>query len=337
MPIGKPDARRRVGLHLNTAELIAKWRALSPGKSVAIYWGGLALLVLMAGVPFFLLSATATTSEAERSSDSRLTGAVGASSTTTPDALSSPSFSAGSSASPSPDGTVIQTPVGGPVRPLPANAVASADDRGADFDIQCWPTLAVSPGRSTTIDCNIPVYNGDGSEIALACQVTGMACVMSPDRVQPLEDRRTLTAKLTVSAPASAPVGLRRATVVATGGETGASLEQADVDVNVPPPFSVSCESIGATFVQGAEARIKCWVTFMEDSDDVVSLSIKDPGRVAAGLDALTLTGTLNQTKVFSIVLDTERIAPGNHSVRLGATTPRYEQEAWALFEIRPA
>jgi hypothetical protein len=230
---------------------------------------------------------------------------------------------------------VARTP-SGETRPQPA-AGGAPNARSADFDIQCWPTLAVSPGRSTTVDCNIPVYHGDGSEIALACEVAGMACVMSPNRVQTLEDRRTLTAKLTVSAPASAPVGIRRATVVATGGETGAALEQSEVDVNVPPPFSVSCESIGATFAKGAQARIKCWVTFTEGSGDAVNLSIKDPAKVPAGLDTLTLTPAPNQTKVFSIVLDTNRIDAGNHTVRVGATSPRYEQEAWAIFQVLPA
>lgn len=322
---------------MNTAELIAKWRALSPGRSVAVYWGGLAALVLMAGLPFLFLSATATTSEAERPSPSRAAGSVGASSTLRPNAFSSPSLAAGSAATPNPDNAVARTFSDEQARQQPADGAPASNVKGADFDIQCWPTLAVSPGRSTTIDCNIPVYHGDGSEIALSCQVAGMACAMSPDRVQALEDRRTLSAKLTVTAPTSAPVGLRRATVVATGGETGAALEQSDVDVNVPTPFSVSCESIGATFVKGTDARIKCWVTFMEGADDVVSLSIKDPAKVAAGLDTLSLPPAPNQTKVFSIVLDTNRITPGNHTVRVGATSPRYEQDAWAIFQVLPA
>lgn len=323
---------------MNIAELIAKLRAWSPGRSVAVYWGGLAVLILMAGLPFFLLSATATTSESERPPEGRLSGAVRTSSAASPGTASSTPRAAALAPSPSPDGAVAETPAGEPARAVQAlNPGSPPNVREADFDLQCWPTLAVSPGRSATIDCNIPVYSGDGSEIALSCQVAGMNCVMSPDRVQTLEDRRTLTAKLTVSAPVSAAVGLRRATVVAAGGETGAALEQSDVDVNVPPPFSVSCESIGATFARGAEARIKCWVAFLEGAQDVVNLTMRDPGKVAAGLDTSSLTPAPNQTKVFGIVLDTNRIAPGNHTVRLAATTSRYEQEAWAMFEILPA
>ncbi len=81
------------------------------------------------------------------------------------------------------------------------------------------------------------MFNGDGSDISLTCKVEGMGCQVSPDKVRAMEDKTTMSAKMTVTAPDAAAVGIRTASVVATGGETGAALKQTDVEVNVPPTF----------------------------------------------------------------------------------------------------
>lgn len=325
---------------MNISDLAARWRISSPGKNAAAYWGALAILVLLAGVPFVLLSWAAPESEAERSSDTRLAASSGnlrpasspspAASLPGTDAAAAPTPSPQVDSSPAPQAAAARVPA--PAASAPAKAAAKAAE--ADFEIECWPTLAVVPGGTTTIDCNVPVFNGDGSDISLTCSVQGMACRMSPEKVRTTVDNRTLSAKLTVVAPASAPVGVRKAVAVASGGETGAAVKQAEVDVNVPPPFTVSCESIGAAFAKGADAKIKCWVAFLDGFTDDVSLAVKDSGATSAGLDVYNLRVAPNQTRSFTIQFSTASLDSGIHTIRVGASSVRYQQDSVAAFQI---
>jgi hypothetical protein len=325
---------------MNISELAARWRISSPGNSVATYSVAFAILLLLAGVPFVLLSWAAPESKAERSPDTRLTGSLG----NNPRPASSPS-AVGSlpgvdvAAPPSPQVSSSQTPQVAATRaPAPAAAAPAKAAKGAeaDFEIECWPTLSVVPGGTSAVDCNVPVFNGDGSDISLSCRVEGMTCSMSPEKVRTTVDNRTLAAKLTVVAPASAPVGIRKAVAIAGGGETGAAAKQADVDVNVPPPFTVSCESIWAAFAKGADAKIKCWVAFLEGYSENVALAIKDSGATSAGLDVHSLSVAPNQTRSFTIQLNTGSLESGIHAIRVGASTARYQQDAVAAFQVLP-
>jgi hypothetical protein len=322
---------------MNISELTARWRISSPGNSAATYSVALTILLLLAGVPFLLLSWAAPESEAERSPDTRLTGSLGnlrpASSPTA--AVSLPGVDI--AAPPSPQASSSETPqVAATHAPAPAPAAPAKGAKGAeaDFEIECWPTLSVVPGGTSTVDCNVPVFNGDGSDISLSCSVDGMTCSMSPGKVRTTVDNRTLAAKLTVTAPGSAPVGIRKAVAIASGGETGAAVKQADVDVNVPPPFTVSCESIGAAFSRGADAKIKCWVAFLEGYSEEVALAIKDSGATSAGLDVQSLGVAPNQTRSFTIQLNTGSLESGIHAIRVGASTARYQQDAVAAFQV---
>jgi hypothetical protein len=322
---------------MNISELAARWRTSSPGNSAATYSVALAILLLLAGVPFVLLSWAAPDSKAERSPDTRLTGSLG-----NPRPASSPSAIASLpgvdvAAPPSPQASSSQNPQVAATRaPAPAAAAPAKGAKGAeaDFEIECWPTLSVVPGGTSTVDCNVPVFNGDGSDISLSCRVEGMTCAMSPEKVRTTVDNRTLAAKLTVVAPESAPVGIRKAVAIASGGETGAAAKQADVDVNIPPPFTVSCESIGAAFAKGADAKIKCWVAFLEGYSEDVALAIKDSGATSAGLDVQSLRVVPNQTRSFTIQLNTGNLESGIHAIRVGASTARYQQDAVAAFQV---
>lgn len=323
---------------MNISKLAARWRILSPGNSAATYSVALAILLLLAGVPFVLLSWAAPESKAERSPDTRLTGSLG---NLGPD--SSPSAVASLpgvdlAEPPSPQASSSQSPQVAATRaPAPAAAPAkSAKSAKADFEIECWPTLLVVPGGTSTIDCSVPVFNGDGSDISLTCRVEGMTCAMSPQKVRTTVDNRTLAAKLTVAAPESAPVGILKAVAIASGGETGAAVKQAAVDVNVPPPFSVTCESIGAAFSKGADAKMKCWVAFLEGYSEEVALAIKDSGATSAGLDVYALNVAPNQTRSFTIQLNTGNLESGIHAIRVGASTARYQQDAVAAFQVLP-
>ncbi len=321
---------------MNISELAARWRISSPGNSAATYSVALAILLLLAGVPFVLLSWAAPESKAERSPDTRLTGSLGLRPASSPSAAASlPGFDV--AAPPSPQASSGQTPQVATIRPpVPAAAAPAKGAKGAeaDFEIECWPTLSVVPGGTSTIDCNVPVFNGDGSDISLTCRVDGMTCAMSPEKVRTTVDNRTLAAKLTVVAPESAPVGIRKAVALASGGETGAAAKQADVDVNIPPPFTVSCESIGAAFSKGADAKIKCWVAFLEGYSEDVALTIKDSGATSAGLDVNALSVAPNQTRSFTIQLNTGSLESGIHAIRVGASTARYQQDAVAAFQV---
>lgn len=326
---------------MNFSDLAARWRISSPGKNAAAYWGSLAILLLLAGVPFVLLSWAAPESKSERPSDTRLAGSVGnlrpASSPST--VASPPGNDVAAATTPSPPGSLTPTPQGTTARvpePVAAAPAKAAKAAKADFEIECWPTLAIVPGGTATINCNVPVFNGDGSDISLTCRVEGMTCQMTPEKVRTTVDNRTLAAKLTVIAPESAPVGIRKAIAVASGGETGAAVKQAEVDVNIPPPFTVSCESIGAAFAKGADAKIKCWVAFLEGFSDDVALAVKDSGETSAGLDVHVLPVAPNQTRSFTIQFNTGSLDAGIHSIRVGASSVRYQQDSVASFQVLP-
>jgi hypothetical protein len=160
---------------------------------------------------------------------------------------------------------------------------------------------------------------------------------MTPETVKDARANRSVVAKLTVTAPGSASVGTYKAKAMAAGGETGAALEETEVDVSVPPPFSVSCESIGAAFAKGADATIKCWVAFQEGSAADVALTIKNPREVPASLDVAAVRGGPNQTRSFTISLSTEQLESRSYMVRVTASSLGYSQEAGALFQVLPA
>lgn len=236
--------------------------------------------------------------------------------------------------------TGTATPNAASVRTTPSrtsHAVDISPFPASDFYIQCWPAMTVVPGRSTTVECSISLANGYNSDISLACRVDGMDCSLNPDRIKALPDLTSMTTKLTVSAPASAPVGTRAASVMATGGETGSALRQADLKVNVPPPFSVSCESVGTSFVLGTKATVKCWVSFLDGFDDPVSLTLTKTGGLQAGLDTTALPASPNQTRAFTIEVDTEGLQSRPYVVQVAAASNRYVQEATAVFQVVPA
>lgn len=216
---------------MNISDLAGRWRAALPGKSAAAFWGSLALLLLLAGIPLVLLALTAPQSKAERQVETgRLAAAarnMGA--VTSPSAGASlPGVDEAAPTSPGPEASAGLTPQSsraGQPEYRSAAPVEAAKTARADFEIECWPTLLVVPGGSTTINCNVPVFNGDGSEISLVCRVEGMTCGMSPDKVRTQSGNRTLAATLTVTAPDSAPVGVRKAVAIAGGGETGVAVQ----------------------------------------------------------------------------------------------------------------
>ncbi|MEX0789823.1 MAG: hypothetical protein WD178_03515, partial [Actinomycetota bacterium] len=323
----------RVGLQLNLADLVSKWRAFSPARSIVSYWASLAVLVVLAGLPFVLLAWAAPSSEEEAPAASALVTA------STRGAEPDPSPGAGVSAPPA-GPTVAAAPVLPDVSSLqsepPNGFEQTGEAQGADFDIRCWPTITVVPGGRATVECSIPVFHGDGSDISLDCRAEGMTCEMSPRKVQAASDNRTHSVKLTVTAPGSASVGMFKARAVASGGETGSSMQEADVDVNVPPPFSVSCESIGAAFVRGADARIKCWVSFAGGFSDEIALSVSNSEEVPAAVDTSALKPAPDQTRAFTIELDTGKLESRSHVVRIRASSVRYVQDAVALFHILP-
>lgn len=318
----------------------AGWRALSKGHGPAVYWGGLALLVFLAAVPFVLFSVTAPSSEVDRpvqlSSSSRSLDGDPPSAPSDPSSPAArPVAAEAGAASPTPR-AAVQAPAGRPARS--AASSGGADDRAdGDFEIGCWPEAAVIPGRSATVDCSVEITNGYDSEISIACRVEGMECAVSPARLQPVPGQDTMPAKLTISAPASAAVGTRLAAVTATGGETGAAQRHADVNVDVPPPFSVSCESVGTSFVVGSQAQVKCWVTFHEGFGDDVSLRLLNGAAVDATLDTTLLSPAPNETRSFVIQVDTAGLANRPYALQVGAASDRYREEATALFQIIPA
>lgn len=325
---------------MNITDLAARWRPSSPAKSAVTYSAALFILLLLAGVPFLLLSWAAPESKAERPSDTRLAGSGGnLRPVASPSAVASlPGLETSASTTPSPQVPASPSSQQAAARqPAPVAAPVKAGEAAeADFGIECWPTLVVVPGGTTTIACSIPVFNGDGSDISLNCRVEGMTCSMSPEKVRTTGENRTLAARLTVAAPESAPVGIRKAVAIASGGETGAAVKQADVDVSIPPPFTVSCESIGATFSKGSDAKIMCWVAFLEGFGDDVHLAIKDSGATSASLDVHMLDVAPNQTRSFTIRFNTGTLNSGIHTIRVGVSSVRHHQDAVAAFQVLP-
>lgn len=323
---------------MNISHLTARWRISSSGKNAGAYWGALALLLLLAGVPFALLSWAAPESRSEGTSDTRIAGSAGNLRPSSAPGAAAPHIGVEGAvpATPTPQSSAGPAPrIAAERLPAPAPA-AAAKAAETDFGIECWPTLAVVPGGASTISCNVPVFHGDGSDISLTCRAEGMTCHMNPSKVRTTVDNRTLSAQLTVVAPPSAPVGTRKAVAVASGGETGAAVEQAEVDVSIPPPFSVSCESIGAAFAKGAYAEIKCWVAFVEGFSDDVALAVKDSGATSTGLDVDLLRAAPNQTRSFTIGFNTGNLDSGVHAIRVGASSARYQQDSLATFQVLP-
>lgn len=106
------------------------------------------------------------------------------------------------------------------------------------------------------------------------------------------------------------------------------------MDLNVPPPFTVSCESTGATFSKISDARIKCWVSFVEGFSDSVGLSIKNSGATSARLDVPALAPAPNQTRSFAIQFNTGGLESGVHAIVVGVSSPRHQQDAVASFQV---
>lgn len=317
---------------MRIAKLVTKLRALSPGRSSVTYWASLAVLMLLAGLPFALLARSAPSSEEE--------APLAPSAMSAPARVTDPDLNPSATVSlPSagpPVATSDASDFSAPPSPALVDVPPPSEARGADFDIRCWPTVSIVPGGSATVECSIPVFHGDGSDISLECRAEGMTCEMSPRKVRAFDNYQTLTAKLTVTAPGSLPVGNFKAQARASGGETGAAFKETEVDVNVPPPFSVSCESIGASFAQGSDARIKCWVTFAAGFSDDVALSISNVDAGHAALDTPALRPVPNQTRSFTIQLDTEQLETRFYVVGIRAESVRYTQEATALFQVLP-
>lgn len=319
---------------------LPSWRALSPGRNAAAYWGGLLVLLMLAGLPFFVLSATAPSSNVEGPA-----GAAGLSGSPSP--LARPSPGTGTPApSVSPPPAASSQPMAAPGRPRPAPSGPAIDPsltkavsefRDSDFQVQCWPAMTVSPGQSSTVDCSIVLAEGFRNPISLACRVEGMGCEMSPDTIDPTGEGRILTSRLSVTASHSVPVGTRVATVTAAGGRAGSPLKQAEIDVNVPPPFSVACETVGTSFRQGESAQVKCWVTFLDGSRDTVTLSLKNGGGLPADLDVRALLPIPTQTRSFTVELDTGELESRTYELLVGASSSRYSEDATVIFSVVPA
>jgi hypothetical protein len=314
-------------------------RAAGRGRKVLTYWAALAGLLLLAGVPVAVLSATAPSTQVEDG------GGITEASETVPGsgsddpidpAVPSPagSLNPEASGSPAPSPGVSVAAVRTPSGQAPPNAAPANLDAG--FGIQCWPDLDVVPGGSATVECNIPLLNGFTGEIDLSCRVAGMSCSLSPNPVVAVPNRSAMTTRLTVTAPESSPVGLVLAAVAATGGETGAAMKTTDVRVNVPPPFLVRCESLGASFVKGEEAAMKCWISFHGGFRDDVVLSVLDASGVPVTLDVAKMPAAPNQTRAFNLQIDTGALAAGLHQVKVGVSSNRYLQEAAAVFSVVP-
>ena len=292
----------------------------------------------MATVPFILLSVTAPEVRVDKPAEARSAARSEAAPNQSSGLVPSPvSAEAGATAAPLPK----------PAPPTPAagNTAARAPSRSAknaspfnptDFQVQCWPAMVVLPGRSATVECSVLLVNGYSGEIGLACRVEGMGCAMAPDRVHAVSGQSAMPARLTVTGPASSEVGTRVVSVTATGRGATAPARTAEVKVNVPPPFSVSCESVGASFVKGEKARLKCWVTFVDGSADGVSLSLKKEDGLPAGLDTTTIPPAPNQTRAFMIELDTSELQSRNYVLHVSASSGRYHQDATAVFSVVP-
>ena len=320
--------------------LTKQLRVLLPGRTVAGYWGGFLALAVLAAIPFVFLALTAPSTEVDHPAS--LAGTSRAIGEEAGDPAPGPSLSASTGAglaeSPRPSARpttgVPQSKFASPAsHPITDESLPSP---GNDFDVKCWPAATVVPGRSASVECNVLLSNYSSGEISLACRVDGMECTMTPNRLRPLPHLSSLNARMTVAAPSYAPVGTWVASVTATGGETGAALKQAAVNVNVPPPFSVSCESVGTSFVQGEKANMKCWVTFLDASSDVVSLSIRNAQGLPAGLDTSRLEARPNETQAFNIEVDTDKLQSRTYVLQVYASSNRYQQEAPASFQVVP-
>lgn len=314
-------------------------RAAGRGRKVLTYWAALAGLLLLAGVPVAVLSATAPSTQVEDGGGiTEVSETVRGSGSADPidPAVPSPagSLNPEASGSPAPSPGVSAAAVRTPSGQAPSNAAPVNLDAG--FGIQCWPDLDVVPGGSATVECNIPLLNGFTGEIDLSCRVAGMSCSLSPNPVLAVPNRSAMTTRLTVTAPDSSPVGLVLAAVSATGGETGAATKTTDVRVNVPPPFLVRCESLGASFVKGEEAAMKCWISFHGGFRDDVVLSVLDASGVPVTLDVAKMPAAPNQTRAFNLQIDTAALAAGLHQVKVGVSSNRYLQEAAAVFSVVP-
>lgn len=313
-------------------------RAASGGGKALTQWAALAGLLLLAGVPVAILSATAPSTQVEndggiteisetvRSDPSKPSDPVFTSPT------GSPNPEPPSAPEPSPGGSVTAVRI--PSGPAPSNLAPANLDAG--FGIQCWPDLDVVPGTSATVECNVPLLNGFTGEIDLSCRVAGMSCSLSPNPVVAVANRSAMTTRLTVTAPDSSPVGMVLAAVSATGGETGAAMKTTDVRVNVPSPFLVRCESLGASFEKGEEAAMKCWISFHGGFRDDVVLSVLDASGVPVALDTATMAAAPNQTRAFNLEIDTGALAAGVHQVKVAVSSNRYLQEAAAVFSVVP-
>jgi hypothetical protein len=307
------------------------------GRRVLTYWGALGALLVFAGLPLAILSATAPSSQVEGGAGiSRIRGIVEDRSGSTSAGTDVPS----PSTTESPEAELTNPPQqkanGAAIRPPAPEGPSKAGQAGLDagFEVQCWPDLDVVPGRSASVDCSIPLHNGYTGEISLSCRVAGMSCELNPNRVVAVADRNAMSTRLTVTAPGSASVALVIASVSATEGETGSEMKTADVRVNVPPPFLVRCESVGTSFVRGEPAAMKCWVSFHHGFSDEVALRIVGASGVPAALDTASLAAAPDQTRAFNIEIDTAALAPGIHSVNVEVSSNRYLHEAAAVFSV---
>ena len=81
---------------------------------------------------------------------------------------------------------------------------------------------------------------------------------------------------------------------------------------------------------------MKCWVTFLDSSSDVVSLSIRNGQGLPAGLDTSRLEARANETLAFNIEVDTDRLQSRTYVLQVHASSNRYQQETPASFQVVP-
>lgn len=323
------------------ARFAAWWRSMSPGGSAAAQIGGVVFLLLLGITPFAWLSITAPSEYVEDPRSPEIIVMHHAPGPADPEEPPVDPAETGAAALLENPEPVRRPP---PESPPPVRAgppaghsgQSGSDFRGADFDLQCWPVASVIPGRSATVDCVVPVHNGFDSQIQLECRIQGMECSFSPDVVQPAADLANLYTKLVIAAPASAEVGDHAVSVAARAQDRHGTTRESRVKVSVPPPFTVACESVGATFIQGEGGAMKCWVSFLDGFSDEVAIRIADSAGVPATLEATALAPAPNQTLAFNIEVDTERLDARVYVLQVEAASPRYQQQAPAVLRVLP-
>lgn len=330
---------------MNLARIFDRLKVAPPSRKAVSYWGGIAALVVLAGLPFVIFSLSAPTSEIESGGRHDISGSLASGAH---DRTAGPTPSVTPHATPMPDPTTIpdssSAVMGGRVAPdagislppLPP-ATAATDYLGMDFDLQCWPSINVIPGRSSIVNCDIRSFHGFSGEIALDCVVEAMTCSVGPSKLQAPAGVDSAGVRVRVTAPENVVVGTKTLSISAVSGESGAAHRGAEVRVTVPPPFSMNCESVDVSIAQGSEGALKCWVAFAEGFSDELKLSVVDSGGARVALDISSLTPVPLQTRSFVVDIPAGPLALGDYVVRVEASSARYRQETAASFQVVPA